>query len=189
MENLNFTIEDEEKTERQKALTRLNELAKLQARYEQEVRDAEIVLSTAQARLKDVSEKLLPEVMAEMELTETKTEDGIQVKIIEKLRASISQGDATKQAAAFKWLEDNGHGHLIKREFKIQFGKSEEKWANKFEGDLRKRKKPVNLDRKMSVHSGTLAAFLMEQLKQGVEVPLSTFNGFLQQYTKVNVPS
>jgi transcriptional regulator of NAD metabolism len=188
MEDFNFELGEEEKTERQKALTRLNDLAKLQAQYEEDVNNFMKELAAAQARLKEVSEKLIPEVMAEMELKETKTEDGIRVEIKESLRASIAQGDMEKQAQAFKWLEDNGHGHLIKREFKIEFGKSEEKWANQFEGQLKRRKKPLHAKRKQSVHHGTLAAFLTEQLKKGVEVPLGIFNGFLQTFAKVDVP-
>jgi hypothetical protein len=188
MEDFNFELGEEEKTERQRAVTRLNELAKLQAQHEADVNEAMKTLAAAQARLKETSEKLIPEIMAEMELTETKTEDGIKVEIKETLRASIAQGDMEKQAKAFKWLEDHGHGHLIKREFNIQFGKNEEKWANQFEGQLRRRKKPLNAKRKQSVHHGTLAAFLTEQLKKGVEVPLEIFNGFLQTFAKVDVP-
>ena len=188
MEDFNFELGEEEKTERQKALTRLNVLALLQATEEKAVNDAMKDLAAAQARLKEVAEKLIPEVMSEMELTETKTEDGISVKIKEVLRASIAQGDMEKQARAFKWLEDNGHGHLIKREFNIQFGKAEEKWANQFEGQLKRRKKPLNAKRKQSVHHGTLAAFIVEQLKKGVEVPLADFNGVIQTFAKVEVP-
>jgi hypothetical protein len=175
MEDFNFELGEEEKTERQKAVTRLNELAKLQAKYEAEVNDAMKDLAAAQARLKETS-------------TETKTEDGIKVEIKETLRASIAQGDMEQQAKAFKWLEDQGHGHLIKQEFNILFGKSEEKWAKQFEGQLKRRKKPLNAKRKKSVHHGTLAAFLTEQLKKGVEVPLPLFNGFLQTFAKVFVP-
>lgn len=188
MEDFNFELEDEEKTERQKALTRLNELALLQAKHETDVADAMKTLAAAQARLKETSEKLIPEVMSEMELTETKTEDGIKVEIKETLRASIAQGDMEQQAKAFAWLELQGHGHLIKQEFNIQFGKNEEKWAKQFEAQLKRRKKPLNAKRKKSIHHGTLAAFLTEQLKKGVEVPLDIFNGFLQTFAKVSVP-
>lgn len=188
MEDFNFELQDEEKTERQKSLTRLNDLARLQAQYETDVNDAMKVLAAAQAKLKEVAEKLVPEIMAEIELTKVTTQDGIAVEIKETLRASIAQGDVEQQAKAFKWLDDNGHGFLIKREFKILFGKNEEKWANQFEGQLKRRKKPLKAERKQSVHSGTLAAFLMEQLKKGVEVPLETFNGFLQTFSKVSVP-
>ena len=188
MEDFNFETSEEEQTEREKQLTRLNKLARLQANQEKTVNDCMKTLAAAQASLKETSEKLIPEVMGEMGLLETKTSEGIEVELKEKLRASISQGDMQQQAKAFKWLNDNGHGHLIKRMFTIAFGKNDEKWANKFEGDLKKRKKPVPVERKESVHSGTLAAFLTEQLKKGVEVPLDIFNGFVQNFSKVKVP-
>jgi hypothetical protein len=121
-------------------------------------------------------------------LDEVKTEDGLKVKIKSTLRASIPQEDIEKQQKAFSWLEEHRHEHLIKREIKIQFGKSEEKWANKFEADLRKRKRPLIWDRKMTVHPKTLAAFLADELEKGTEVPMETFNAFPQKYSKIERP-
>ena len=188
MEDLNFEFGEEEKSIREKELEKLEKLCYLQVKQEKDVDNAMKVLAKAQAALKDTREKLIPELMQEMKLKEIKTQEGVEVEVIEKLRASIAQGDMAQQAKAFKWLEDNGHGHLIKREFKIQFGKNEEKWANKFESDLRKRKKPVQVERKQSVHAATLAAFITEQLGKGVKVPLDTFNAFPQHFSKITLP-
>ena len=175
-------LEDNDKED---SLRKLNELAAKQEEAEKDVAEKTLALSKAQAALADISEKIIPEVMEKLKLGEITTEDGLKVIIKEKLRASIAQGDMKKQQEAFDWLEEHGHGHLIKREFKIEFGKDQTKWADKFERDLAKRKKPLNAKRKQSVHHGTLAALLTEELEKGVDVPLKIFNGFQQKYSKI----
>lgn len=178
-------LQNLENNEKEDSLRKLSDLAKRQEEAEKDVAEKTLALSKAQAKLSDISEKLIPEIMESLKLGEISTEDGLKIIIKEKLRASIAQGDPVKQAEAFKWLEDHGHGHLIKREFKIEFGKDQTKWADKFERDLAKRKKPLNAKRKQSVHPGTLSALLAEELEKGVDVPLQTFNGFQQKYSKI----
>jgi len=164
---------------------KLEKLAILQEQAEQNVKDKTLELSKAQAELASISEKRLPELMEELGCTQFTTQEGLSITVVEKIRASIAQGDAEKQQKAFDWLEDQGHGRLIKREFKIEFGKLEEAWANQFEGQLKRRKKPLRVTRKMYVHPATLAGFLTEQMEKGVEVPLEIFNGFPQKYSKL----
>jgi hypothetical protein len=180
---LDFTDDDPGKDDSE--LEKIAKLASRQEQAEEKVKALNLDLAKAQAALAEISEKQIPELMASLGLDEVKTRDGLKVKIKSTLRASIPQEDLEKQQKAFTWLEDRGHEHLIKREIKIQFGKSEVKWANKFEADLRKRKRPLVWDRKMTVHPKTLAAFLSSELEKGTEVPMETFNAFPQKYSKI----
>ena len=184
-ESFDFSEEDTTNEGEEITLAKLAKLAEEQERLEGLVADKMKELKEAQLQLADISEKRLPELMDELELKTFETSEGLKINIKETMRASITQSKPEQQQEAFTWLEDHGHGHLIKREFKIEFGKSENKWADKFERDLAKRKKPLRATRKMSVHSGSLAAFLAEELAKGVDVPLEIFNGFRQQYTKI----
>lgn len=167
-------------------LAQLSGLALDQKRAEAEVARLEEALRKAKETLKDISEHRMPALMDEAEMSEFKTKDGIKIKIKETIRASIKDENAAK---AFAWLEEHEHGNLIKREFKIEFGKDEESWAKRFQSDLAKRKKPLKHTLKRSVHPQTLSAFITEQLREGVDVPLATFGAFRQRASEINLDS
>lgn len=166
-------------------LAQITGLAQEQKREEVEVARLEAELQAAKERLRDISEHKLPELMDVAEMQDFTTKEGIHIKVAEKIRASIAKQDLARQARAFRWLEDNGQGNLIKRQFTIAFGKDEEKWANKFEGDLKRRKRDLNVKRSKEVNSTTLAAFVKRQLEEGAKIPLETFGVMRQRFTKI----
>ncbi len=84
-------------------------------------------------------------------------------------------------------VEDNKNGKLIKRTFAIEFGKGDEKWADKFERDCAQRVKPLNIKRKKGVHSGTLQAFIKKALEEGVDIPLDVFGAYRQRFAKIKM--
>ncbi len=164
-------------------LARISGLALDQKEAEAEVARCEEALKKAQERLRDISEHQLPALMDEAEVKECVTKDGIKVKIVEKIRGSIPKDNADR---AFGWLEEHGHGKLVKREFKIEFGKGDEAWAKKFQQDLDKRKKKLKYEVKRGVHPSTLASFVTEQLQEGVDIPLDTFGVYRQRSSKID---
>lgn len=166
-------------------LTRITNLAREMLNAELEVAVAEQNLKDAQAKLRDISQFKLPALMEEVGQTEFKLKDGTKISLKEDVKASIPKAS---QDAAFKYLEDHGHGALIKREIKVSFGKDEEAWAKKFMADLAKRKKPVKAENKRSVHPQTLQAWLREQLSNGEPVPLETFGAFIYKVAKADLP-
>lgn len=165
-------------------LAQIGATAQEQKRAEAEVARLEEALTKAKENLRDIAERRLPELMDAAEAADFTTKDGLKVVIAETIRGSIPKAN---EARAFKWLEDHDHPHLIKRQFTIEFGKDQEAWAKKFEGDLAKRKKPLNVKRKNSVHPATLQSFIREQLEKGVDIPLDVFGAFRQRVAKVIV--
>lgn len=157
-----------------------------QKEAEAEVERCQDALKEAQNKLRRISEETLPALMDEAEMATCETRDGIVVKVQEKIRGSLPKG---REAPAFAWLEEHGHEDLIKREFKIQFGKDEEAWAKRFESDLLKRKRPVNVVRTDTIHPSTLASFITEQLGAGVDIPLDAFGAYRQRSTKIMIKS
>lgn len=168
----------------QDKLSQLARLADQQREWEVKIAKIEEELDEAKKKLASISEGVLPGLMDELELEEFKTKSGLVIKVGEHVRASISKERAEE---AFQWLDDNGFSKLIKRTFTILFGKDEEKWANKFEGDLKKRKRQLAVKRKKEVHNQTLVAFVKERLTEGQEIPLELFGVFRQRYTKVEI--
>jgi len=163
-------------------LATLSQLADEQKQAEAEVARLEEELRSAQAKLRDLAEHRLPNLMNECGMREFTTKDGIKIKVVEKIRGSIPEAHATR---AFAWLEEHGHDNLIKREFKIEFGKDEEGWAKKFQADLAKRKRPLKVQLKRAVHPSTLASFVNEQLADGVDFPMEMFGVHQQRSSKI----
>lgn len=180
---LDFTEDDPGKEESE--LEKIAKLADRQEDAEKKVEDLTLELAKAQKALADIAEKQLPELMDSLGLDKVKTSSGLDVEIKSVMRASIPKEDKEKQGKAFGWLEDNGHEHLIKREITVLFGRGDTAWANKFEADMKKRKKPLVWDRKMTVHAKTLASFITSELEKGTEVPMPLFNAFPQKYSKI----
>ena len=164
------------------ALARAGVMARRQKRAQDRVAAAEKELKAAEEELRVICEEQFPELLASVGLDSLRTSEGLEVVAREKVFAAIS---AEHAEPAFKWLEDNNHSALIKRQFVIEFGRAEETWANKFEADLRKRKHQLNVKRKKSVHPQTLAAFVRESLAEGVDLPQDTFGVYVRKVTEI----
>lgn len=165
-------------------LAQLSGFALDQKKAEAEVERITELLATANANLKRISEVEIPTLMDAAGMTSYTTQDGITIKVDEKIRGSIPE--ATKDKA-FNWLKEHGHDDLVKREFKIQFNKDEEQWAAKFVRDLNARKKKLAYEVKRTVHSSTLASFVKGQLEEGVDFPMDIFGVFRQRASKIKV--
>lgn len=163
----------------------LSKLAEEQRDLEVKIAQEEERLGRLRDTLKEISERKLPELMDELKLEEFKTSSGLKIKISEKVRASIP---AARMDEAIEWLDSHGHDKLVKRQFVILFNKDEEAWANKFQADLNKRKKPVNCTQKKDIHNRTLVSFVSGELKEGHELPLDLFGVFRQRVSSVDVP-
>ena len=162
------------------SLAKIARLADEQRKAAQAVADAEAVLAARKEELVQVSEHDLPEAMFSVGMGEVKLKNGTTVSVSDRIQARISKAH---EAAAYTWLEDNGFAGLIKREFKIGFGRDQEDWAAEFEAKLGTEE--VGYTRKQAVHPSTLKAFVREQLEDGVEIPEDVFGVFRQTVAKL----
>lgn len=87
---------------------------------EVEAKTAELKLSAQ--RLLKLQRETIPERMRELDLTELKVPGGYVLGVEDKVQASISK---EREDAAHRWLTDNGHGGMIKRELSVAFGREE----------------------------------------------------------------
>lgn len=145
-----------------------------------DVSEIEDALKAAKELQSQIAEHDLPEAMAAVGMGEVKLSDGTKVTVKDDIYARISAENATE---AHAWLNENGHGNLIKREFKIAFGRDQEEWAEKFETNLTSQE--VAYDRKQAVHSSTLKSFVKGQLEEGVEIPEDVFGVFRKTVAKL----
>ena len=159
----------------------LNGLADQQQAAEEEVARLEALLDEAKKNLQRITEHEIPKLLDGMD-GKINLPDGRTITIAEKIRASIG-GD--KKPIAMKWLDDHGHGNLIKRRFIVEFGRDQEEWAKKFEAQLAESDTPLNVKKERNVHWQTLDAFVREQLEEGGELPLDIFGVYRQRFAKV----
>lgn len=179
-----LSYEDAEVPVGDNLLRQISDTADYQRRLEAEIEEMELELKKKREEHRRVSQNVLPELMDNASQRKLETTDGIEINVSEKVRAHIPKDRKTE---AHKYLEDNGHGSLIKRQFVIDFDRDEEAWARKFEADLKKRKKQLRVARTDQVHPQTLEKFVRTALDEGRDIPLDLFGVHRQRFTKVKL--
>lgn len=154
--------------------------------------DAQALVASCEARLdeaktgfNDVRMKRLPDFMEANDILEQKLPSGVKVALKEELRAHVSED---RRDEAMNWLDENGHGHIIKRQVIVEFDADQEEEAREFMRELVDRPRPLSVKVKRTVHAGTLQKFLRELLEEGRPVPLKLFGVVRQKIAKVTVP-
>lgn len=84
----------------------------------------------------------------------------------EKLIGYIRKDDEPK---AFRWLDENGYGGMIKSEIRVAFNRDQIEQAKELQNDLRKQYPGVTS--KASIHWKTLSKWVEERMKEGKDVP------------------
>lgn len=170
-QDMNAVFAEDAKKPTDKGLKEVVQLAQEQIALETVIENLEIEIKTRIDQLRSISEKLLPEKMAEMGLTEFKLESGSKITIKRHYFGSISGVNADK---AFDWLKETGHDDIIKNKVTCDFGRGEEDKANELVEILKEH--DVQFEAKKSVHPMTLKAFVKEQMTSGAEgFPLDLF--------------
>lgn len=134
-------------------------LAKKQIEIQKEIAVLEKQLSEKEKELLKVSMKELPDAMMEADLAEFKTNDGHKITIDEGFAPNVTK---EKKPICYAWLKDNGHGAIVKSEFKILFGKNQEEQVKATEEVLKSNNILYNLNE--NVHPSTLKSFVKEQM-------------------------
>lgn len=165
------------------SMSALANLAQQQADLEHEMDVTEASLKMLKERHRKIAEEMLPELMDELAIEKFETKDGLKIDVSEKVRASISKGN---QSAAFAWLEEHGHGGLIKSEVKVAMAKGDIETAHTAIATLTAA--GLQPEAKYAVHPQTLGAWVREMLEEGEDIPQDILGVFRQRIAKVQVP-
>ena len=150
-----------------------------------EANDAKLVvleeqLKTKKDYKKHLAENVLPNLFAEVGLSELKLADGRHLKVSNYYGASIKD---TKKEAAFSWLRDNGFGDLIKNQVSCSFGRNEDEKAKSLINTLDSQ--GYQSMQREWVEPSTLRAFIREQHEAGKELPMDLLGAFVGQKTTI----
>lgn len=127
------------------------------------------VKATAEA-IRIIEERDLPAALRDAGMTRADLGKGWSVSIEKFASGSLTEENAE---AACDWAEAHGFAAIVKHAVTAWFGKGEEKAYAKFVRDLGKRKKPIEVETKRTIHGTTLSKFVAKQIaaEDAGEVP------------------
>jgi len=144
------------------------------------IKEMDEILSKKKSELRNLEENLIPSLMEEMNCYTFRDRNGRGFDLTFKYRGSIR---ADSRAKAFQWLEENGHGGLIKRGVSVEFNKDQEQAAVGLLHDLKGTYPHAEMSRK--VHPSTFDAFVRECQSKGINLPDEFFSVYAQPKLKV----
>ena len=162
------------------SLKTLTDKANKMVELEQLVEEKQASLKSTQKELKTLSEEEIPALLSEVGLSEITLTNGKKISTSAYYYGSITEHN---QQEAFEWLQDNGHGDIIKNVVSVSFGRDEDVNAEKLLSNLQDNGYTTN--GKKWVEPMTLKAFIREQVEGGNDLPLETFNVYVGQKTRI----
>ena len=162
------------------SLKTLTDKANKMVELEELVEEKQASLKATQKELKVLSEEDIPALLSEVGLSEITLTNGQKISTNAYYYGRITEHN---QQEAFEWLQDNGHGDIIKNVISVSFGRDEDVNAEKLLSNLQDNGYSTN--GKKWVEPMTLKAFIREQVESGNDLPLETFNVYIGQKTRI----
>jgi predicted component of viral defense system (DUF524 family) len=162
------------------SLKTLTDKANKMVELEQLVEEKQASLKSTQKELKTLSEEDIPALLSEVGLSEITLTNGKKISTSAYYYGRITEHN---QQEAFEWLQNNGHGDIIKNVVSVSFGRDEDVNAEKLLSNLQDNGYTTN--GKKWVEPMTLKAFIREQVESGNDLPLETFNVYVGQKTRI----
>lgn len=147
---------------------------------EKEVIRLDEELKKAKERVKNISEHVIPSTFEEMEIDDESkiVVDGFSVTIKQTIHATPK---AARREEMYAWLEERGHGGLIKRKAIFDLGRmpaeEAQEWIDGIEDQRGK------FERK--VEPMTLKSFVKDQIEEGTEIPMDLFGAYTRRVAEV----
>ena len=147
---------------------------------DKEISDIEEQLKKKKDYKKHLSENVLPNLFAEVGLSELKLADGRLIKVGNYYGASIKEN---KKQAAYAWLRNNGFGDMIKNQVSCSFGRDEDEKARGLIETLNDQ--GYQSSQREWVEPSTLRAFIREQHEAGKQLPMDLLGAYVGQKTTI----
>jgi hypothetical protein len=178
---LDYSIFEEGQPTSVADLSSLRALAEEVRDLERTKEDLENETKVINARLTELTQKLLPEAMASLGMDNFSLSDGSKISVKDFVSGTVNK--APDKDAALVWISENGGESLIKTEVKMNFGKGEDNRAKNAIGLLVEQGYDVESDK--TVHPQTLASFAREKLAAGDDIPLADLGLFAGRHAKI----
>lgn len=166
-------------------LARIQRLTERAVWLERESMMLETTLKKWNAELLELRRDLIPDAMAEHNLSEFKLTDGSGVKIGNFVSGSLPK-TPIERLFALQLLQEHGGEALIQNELIVNFQKKDHNRATALAEELRAAGYEVNLEG--NVHHSTLAAWCREKVRAGERLDFEKLGMFVGRDTKVILP-
>jgi hypothetical protein len=133
-------------------------------------------------RRRQILEELIPNALEDMGQEGAILKGGRHVTVKDKIRATPLKENREQ---VYAWLEEHGHGHIIKRKVVFPFAMGEEEKARALMDQFADQIEGAHYEKK--VESPTMNAFVREELEKGTNLPMGLFNVHVQRITDVKV--
>lgn len=163
-------FEEDAAKDQEDVLGRISVLADKMHELDKERAQAELKVKQLKEQHRQIAEEQLPELFERVGMAELKTRSGLPLKLKERVHTNISKD---RKPRAIAWLDDHGHGGMVKRKVVVEFDKTQQEKVDKLL-KLIGRGWPNNRT-ELDVHAATVKAFVKQRLKDGQEVPLDIF--------------
>jgi hypothetical protein len=173
-----FTSESPDSTQ----LAQLGDLANDLFLAELKLLEAQEKSREAQELVRNIAEQQIPELMDDLGLASFETKSGVKLTVADVIRASIPK---VRREEAYKWMDDEGYGDLVKHNVTISFGRDEGDQAEELIEDLDAKGLRVKDEKK--VESSTLRKFVGDRLEEGADIPMDLFGA--AQFRKAKIVS
>lgn len=191
--HLRDAINSTERSIPEDKLDRLRSLISRARDVTAEISDLETRLDEKNSELFNITNTIIPDLMDEvgvpmMELKPKGNLPGVSVKTVPLISAGIAQSwPAEKRAEAFGWLENNGHGDLIKTEITVSMPR--EKRLDAVQLAQRLKGEGLDVAVKNSVHTATLTKWFKEMLSdhKAKLPPLDLIGGFIGRRAEISL--
>lgn len=128
----------------------------------------------------ELANHALPDHMIHMGIGSFTDSKGRTFTLKESVQASIPKD---KRPEAYRWLEDNDHGGIIKRLVLVAFSKDQGEEAIALASELQEQSHEVAT--KLEIHPSTLKAFAAEARAEGEQLPDHLFKIHVVKSVKV----
>ena len=163
-------------------LKNLSKLAEDLVLVEDAISEVEDRLADLKRQKRKLAEIEIPDVMNEVGLKEFKLTNGLKVNIKNVFTGKITQENADE---AFKWLDEHGHGGIVKGQvvipFRLDAPKETIRKIEEFAEQM-----GYTAEEKLQVHHMTLSAFIKDRIMNGdPDFPRELFNVWAGFSTKI----
>ena len=162
-------------------MRRIKELIEQAQEKKAQIETSEDYLSDLKEEHRRLIEETLPQAMQQCGLdTFGNAELGVDVELENKVDCKIP---AKFEEQAYSWLQEQGHGSLIKSILQVSFDKGE---YDKLQGVIdAAAASGLPTEGKRSIHASTLKSFVKSMLEDGKELPLEYLGVFQRTLAKI----
>jgi len=162
-------------------LAQVSSTIKALLRAEKELATAEAERDRKKQTRDELAYRRLPELLRSLgyEPGDKIRMGGVDIELKGDVKAKIPVARAEE---AFRWLDEHGHGGLIKRNVTIGFRRDEHEQAKRLLGSLEEYE---NVKEDQWIESATLKKFVREAQARGEDVPADLFGVFNFQEARI----